>query len=259
MNSLGIRMKGYEFISRLFLMKRNPVIIRVDGKAFHTFTKGMNKPFDQPLIETMQETALELCKNIQGVKLAYTQSDEISLVLTDYDKIDTQGWFNYNLQKMCSISASMTTLYFNNIFNNKFYDIHVETNKRFLDGEITVEELEDAIRIYGSKRYKALFDSRAFSIPKDEVCNYFIWRQQDATRNSIQMVGQANFSHKELQGKNCNQIQDMLLTQKDINWNNLATPLKRGSCVIKDDNGKWYIDNNIPIFTEDRDYVQKLI
>ena len=259
MNSLGIRMKGYEFISRLFLMKRNPVIIRVDGKAFHTFTKGMNKPFDQPLIETMQETALELCKNIQGVKLAYTQSDEISLVLTDYDKIDTQGWFNYNLQKMCSISASMTTLYFNNIFNKKFYDIHVETNKRFLDGEITVEELEDAIRIYGSKRYKALFDSRAFSIPKNEVVNYFIWRQQDATRNSIQMVGQANFSHKELQKKNCSQIQNMLLTQKDINWNNIATPLKRGSCVIKDDNGKWYIDNNIPIFTEDRDYVRKLI
>lgn len=108
-DSLGDRMKGYEGVSRNFLTRRVPAIIRLDGKAFHTFTKGMKKPFDSVLTQTMQETMKYLCENIQGCVLGYTQSDEITLVLTDYATIQTDAWFGYNIQKMCSISASMAT------------------------------------------------------------------------------------------------------------------------------------------------------
>ena len=259
-DSLGDRMKGYEYISRNYLTKKLPVIIRLDGKAFHSFTKGIKRPFDIILIETMQETAKKLCENIQGCKVAYTQSDEITLLLTDYEKIDTQGWFEYNIQKMCSISSSMATLYFNTIYKEKV--------KEYIDNiscETMINENE-YISIIKDKFGKALFDSRVFTLPKEEVNNCFIWRQQDATRNSIQMVGQANFSHKELQNKSCNMIQDMLFTQKGIKWNNYETYLKRGSCVIKESYDKqgikrsrWIIDKNIPIFSEDKDYINKFV
>ena len=254
-DDLGNRTKGYENINRNYLMKRNPIIIRLDGKAFHTFTQGFKRPFDKILIETMQETAKYLCENIQGCKIAYTQSDEITLLLTDYEKIDTQGWYEYNIQKIVSISASMSTLAFNNIFN-----------KIVFESSLSLEEH----KVYLSKLSKgALFDSRVFSIPKEEVCNCFIWRQQDATRNSIQMVGQANFSHKELHKKSCDDIQEMLF-QKGINWNDLDTYLKRGSCIIKEkyvkDTGsgeiyrtRWIVDKDIPIFTKDRDYIDKYV
>lgn len=247
-DNLGNRMKGYEGITRNFLTKRIPVIIRLDGKAFHTFTKGMNRPFDELLIASMQETAKYLCENIQGCKMAYTQSDEITLLLTDFESIDTQGWFEYNIQKMLSISASMATLAFNKIFRDKVMDNNIEE--------------------YMNKIDKALFDSRVFTLPKEEVCNCFIWRQQDATRNSIQMVGQANFSHKELHGKSCDKIQDMLFSQKNINWNDLDTYLKRGSCVVKETyvndltgvlRSRWVIDVDIPIFSKERDYIDKYI
>lgn len=264
-DNLGNRMKGYEDISRNYLTKRLPVIIRLDSKAFHTFTKGLKKPFDDILIETMQETAKYLCENIQGCKLAYTQSDEITLLLTDYDKIDTQGWFEYNIQKMCSISASMATLVFNVNFKNKV--------EKYIDS-ISCEELFNEttyITKLKEKFNKALFDSRVFTIPKEEVCNCFIWRQQDAIRNSIQMVGQANFSHKELQNKSCNNIQDILFTQKGIDWNNYDTYLKRGSCVLKCkylvdgknntkvQRTKWVIDKDIPIFKKDRNYIDRFV
>ena len=273
-DNLGNRMKGYEYISRNYLTKRLPVIIRLDGKAFHTFTKGLKKPFDDILIETMQETAKYLCENIQGCKLAYTQSDEITLLLTDYDNIDTQGWFEYNIQKMCSISASMATLAFNEIYHEKVLNYIVRLGKGICKNDLKKNDI-DLLRkekeIYESKFNRALFDSRVFTLPKEEVCNCFIWRQQDAIRNSIQMVGQANFSHKELQNKSCNNIQDILFTQKGIDWNNYDTYLKRGSCVLKykylvdgKDNTKvqrtkWVIDKDIPIFKKDRNYIDRFV
>ena len=268
-DSLGDRMKGYEYISRNYLTKKLPVIIRLDGKAFHTFTRGMKRPFDNILIETMQETAKKLCENIQGCKVAYTQSDEITLLLTDYENIDTQGWFDYNIQKMCSISSSMATLYFNTIYKENVKKYLKERFVNNIEKELTDEEYEkefDIECLYTNKFDKAMFDSRVFTLPKEEVCNCFIWRQQDATRNSIQMVGQANFSHKDLQNKSCNMIQDMLFTQKGINWNNYETYLKRGSCIIKESYNKqsvkrsrWIIDNNIPVFSEDKDYINKFV
>lgn len=273
--SLGDRMKNnYENISRYYLTRRTPVIIRIDGKAFHTFTRGFKKPFDDILVKTMQNTMKYLCENIQGCVLGYTQSDEISLVLTDYAELTTDAWFGNNLQKMCSVSASMATLAFNKAFNDnivKYIDSHFDT-----DCGVTKDLAEYTKILINARNKGAMFDSRVFTIPKEEVCNYFIWRQQDATRNSIQSVGQANFSDKELHKKSTKDIQDMLMTQKGINWNNYATTLKRGSCCIKADDSlteyddvgnicgytqrsKWVIDNEIPIFTQDRNYVEKLI
>lgn len=273
--TLGDRMKNnYENITRYYLTRRMPVIIRLDMKAGHTFTKGMNKPFDDVFVKTMQDTMKYLCENIQGCVLGYTQSDEISLVLTDYAELTTDAWFGNNLQKMCSVSASMATLAFNKAFNDNIIK-YIDNN---LDADCGVtKDLTEYTKILINARNKgAMFDSRVFTIPKEEVCNYFIWRQQDSTRNSIQSVGQANFSQRELNGKSCNDIQDMLMMQKSINWNNYATTLKRGSCCIKIDDSitkydevgnicdyipisKWVIDNEIPIFTQDRNYVEKLI
>ena len=273
--TLGDRMKNnYENITRYYLTRRMPVIIRVDGRSFHTFTKGFKKPFDDVLVKTMQDTMKYLCENVQGCVLGYTQSDEISLVLTDYAELTTDAWFGNNLQKMCSVSASMATLTFNKAFNDNIVK-YIDNN---LDDDCGVtKDLTEYIKILINARNKgAMFDSRVFTIPKEEVCNALIWRQQDATRNSIQSVGQANFSQKELHGKSCNNIQDMLMLQKSINWNDYSTTLKRGSCCIKIDDGitkydevgnicdyipssKWVIDNEIPIFTQDRNYVEKLI
>lgn len=281
-DSLGDRMKGYEGVSRNFLTRRVPAIIRLDGKAFHTFTKGMEKPFDPVLTQAMQETMKYLCENIQGCVLGYTQSDEITLVLTDYATIQTDAWFGYNIQKMCSVSASMATLAFNKAFYKEvvqfFLRNDIEDAQR--NGDTSDRALASAI-LYAnydaSLKRGAMFDSRVFSVPKEEVCNCLIWRQQDATRNSIEAVGQANFSHHELHKKTCNMIQEMLWSQRGINWNDFPTELKRGSCCIKrrfeetiDDprnpgqkitvcRNRWIIDHEIPIFTQDREYIERLI
>lgn len=261
-DSLGDRMKGYEYISRNYLPRRIPVIIRIDGKAFHTFTKGFAKPFDHVLMSAMQDTMKYLCENIQGCVFGYTQSDEITLVLTDYATIKTDAWFGYNVQKMCSIAASMATMWFNLMLDYYVSKLHRELTK---DRMYFVSPTLN----YESKLRTAMFDARAFSIPKDEVCNCLIWRQQDATRNSIQSVGQANFSHRELQNKSCNDIQEMLFSQKKINWNDFSPDEKRGTACFKrvetitgkDGNqyqrGKWIVDHDTPIFTQDRSYVER--
>ncbi len=212
----------------------------------------------------MQETAKYLCENIQGCSLAYTQSDEISLLLIDYQRFETSAWFDYEIQKMCSISASMATMAFNKIFRDTVGELHIK-------GAL---EKEYSCILYKAAQKGAMFDSRVFNIPREEVTNYFYWRQLDASRNSIQMVGQANFSHKELQNKSCNDIQDMLITQKGINWNDFPTYQKRGSCVVKEIyldatpestdsqsvRSRWIIDRDIPIFKgEGREYIERFV
>lgn len=271
--TLGDRMKNnYENISRYYLTRRMPIITRIDGKSFHTFTKGFKKPFDDILVKTMQETMEYLCENIQGCVLGYTQSDEISLVLVDYAELTTDAWFGNNLQKMCSVSASMATLAFNKAFTRNI----LKQSKRLYTEHLEEKDASYIETLESAMNKGAMFDSRVFTIPKEEVCNYMLWRQQDATRNSILSVGQANFSYKDLHGKSCNNIQDMLMTQKGINWNDYATTFKRGSCCIKVDDGltkydeagnicgytqrsKWIIDNEIPIFSQDRNYIERLI
>jgi len=231
-DSLGNRMKGYEDAFRFYLPKRMPLIIRVDGKAFHTLTRGLNKPFDERFMNTMLGTAVGLCNEIQGVKLAYWQSDEISLLVTDYDTLTTQAPFDKNLQKLVSISAGIATERF-----NYFLDINFDVDDRIKYG---------------------VFDSRAFILPKEEVCNYFLWRMQDAVRNSINSVGQSQFSPKQLHCKNTDQVQDMLFKEKGINWNDIPTLQKRGACVVKIDN-VWTVDREIPIFSQNRNYINRFV
>ena len=273
-DALGKRMKEfYETIPKTRLMRRCPVVVRLDIRAGHTFCRGFMRPFDEVFIKSMQETAKYLCENIQGCVLSYQQSDEISLILVDYKKLNSSAFFDYEVQKVCSTTASMATMAFNKIFNKNTLD--------FISPEIFEDEKIKKIAASHAEavRKGAMFDSRCFNIPKEEVTNYVYWRQLDATRNSIQMVGQANFSHKELQNKSCNDIQDMLMTQKGINWNDLPTYQKRGSCCIKevyyaDQDGNeiykeridavkrtlWIIDRDIPIFkNEGRDYIERLI
>ena len=224
-DELGTRMKTfYEQIPKTKLTRRTPVIIRIDGKAFHTFTRGFKKPFDDIFMKSMQETAKYMCENIQGAKFAYVQSDEITIILTDYDTLETDCWFNYRTDKLCSISASMATMAF-----NKYFMLAVEDYCEY-NPDATLEQRN----IYVSAAEKgAMFDARCFNIPKEEVTNLIYWRQLDATRNSIQMVGQAHFSHNELQDKTCNMIQDMLMTKYGINWNDFTTPCKRGTACIR--------------------------
>lgn len=261
-DSLGDRMKQYEYVTRNYLTRKLPVIIRIDGKAFHSFTRGLKKPFDEIFVKSMQDTMKYLCENVQGCVLGYCQSDEITLVLVDYQSREACSWFDNNIQKMVSVSASMATVAFNNAFWNNFTD-YINANQ--------IDDLEFIEMMYRTKLWLAMFDSRVFTLPKEEVVNCLIWRQQDATRNSIQSVGQANFSHNQLHGKNCSDIQDMLMLEKGINWNDYPTHLKRGTCCIKKPfkinegtdqeaiRNKWVIDTEIPIFTQDKEYVNKLV
>ncbi len=267
-DELGMRMKEfYEEVPKTRLVRRMPVTIRIDGKAFHTFTRGFQKPFDEILVKSMQDTMKYLCENIQGCVLGYTQSDEITLILVDYQNLNSCAWFDYEVQKMCSISASMATMAFNKAFDSEVRKWGYENQSN--------EDAINQFRVYNNAVLKgAMFDARVFNIPKEEVCNLIYWRQLDATRNSIQMVGQANFSHKELQNKSCNMIQEMLFAEKGINWNDYPTYLKRGSCCIKTTiqnpnvdikdgvypKSIWMIDLDIPIFKGDgRQYIDKLI
>lgn len=232
-DSLGDRMKtAYEDPWRIVLPRRVPIIVRVDGKSFHTLTRDMAKPFDDNLMRAMDAAAISLCEEIQGARVAYVQSDEISVLIHGYRTIQTQPWLDNNLQKICSLTAAIAT---------------------------------DAFGWWYPDRHP-LFDSRAFLMPEDEVCNYFIWRQQDATRNSINMLAQHNFSAKELHGLSCDQMQERLWQECNLNWNDLAIRLKRGRCALRHtfdrDNvvrHEWRMDNEIPIFTQQRDYVESLL
>jgi tRNA(His) guanylyltransferase len=278
-DSLGDRMKTYyEDRTRTYLTRRNNILIRIDGKAFHTYTRGLNKPYDQGLLDDMNETTKYLCENIQGAKMGYVQSDEISIWLTDYDTRDTSAWFDYNLQKMCSISASLATAKFNQLRTMR------ATSKVLLDTE-DIEQIP-----------LATFDARVFVIPHiDEVVNYFIWRQQDATRNSVSMAAQSMFSTSALHGVKCDKMQDLMM-ENGTNWNDYPTRFKRGAAIIKTKDtfykkkgeksfgvqipegrehmyvdpitgetpyefyyrSKWIIDNEMPILTQDKNYVEKI-
>lgn len=220
-DTLGDRMKSYENVTRNFLTRRTPVIIRLDGKAFHTFTRGCAKPFDMDIIKTMEATAKYLHDNIQGAKVTYCQSDEISILLTDFDTLDTDAWFGNNIQKMCSISAAMASVKFSNYYSWKKFDPSEDVSIR--------------------KDYIAHFDSRCFNIPKEEVMNVFRWRYQDWLRNSIQMLAQSLYSQKELHGKKSPALHELCF-QKGKNWNDLDPQLKNGTLFVGD---KTYYDFNL--------------
>ena len=217
---IGNRMKDYEEVFRQTLPRRIPVILRIDGRAFHTITRRrFGKNWSQEFVDQMIETAKAVMSDISGCDICYSQSDEVSFLLTDYRTIKSDSWFGYDVRKLISISASLAASIFS--------------------------------RIYGKN---VCFDSRCFSIPQDEVCNYFIWRQIDATRNAIQMAGREYFSHKELYKINCNGIQEKLFQEKEINFNDYPTIRKRGFCIIDGE-----VDFEIPIFTKDRNYIERWV
>lgn len=249
---LGDRMKNYEARNQHWLQTRTPVIIRVDMRAGHTFTKGFQRPFDEVFGNSMVKTMEYCAANIGNCVFAYCQSDEITFVLSDYRKLNTDAWFGYRTDKLCSIAASMATMAFNKFFRE---EIECRNIKYYFDNksERKIFPIDDIGVAYSKSAQKgAMFDARCFNLPKEEVCNCIYWRQLDATRNSIQMVGQANFSHAELQGKSCNEIQDMLYEQRGINWNDFPIRWKRGVAWTKT-NGT---DYEMPILRgENRKYV----
>lgn len=247
-DDFSVRMKEYEKVNTTYLTKRMPILIRVDGKAFHTYTKGMEKPFDKDLAFAMQETAKYLCKTMTGCKLAYTQSDEITLLLINYNpfKFGTETYYNNNKTKIETIAASKATVGFNQVMS----------------------------KLYPEKEW-AEFDARAWTIPKEEVANAFIWRQLDATKNSIAMVAQAHFHQNKLNNLNGKQLQEKLWQEKQINWSKLPIWQKRGVAIIKKEivkqgqtpdgkatqsiRHKWDVDPNTPEFTKDREYIEKYV
>lgn len=244
----GERMKTYENVSKNRLVRKIPVAIRIDGRAFHTFTTGFKRPFDDIFTECMQETMRYLCSNIQGCVLGYTQSDEITLILIDYKNRNTSAWFDYGVQKLCSISASMATMKFNQIFAQKVYSFDRVKDEKYFNSLVRA-------MVNGAQ-----FDSRCFNIPKEEVANLIYWRQIDAVKNSTQMIGRAYFSHKELQNKSNKEIATMLLDKANISVSDFPDCNRYGSCCIRNDEGKWLIDNNIPIFKESgRYYIERFI
>ena len=219
-DSLGDRMKRYERVSEARLLRRLPVVIRIDGRAFHTLTRQhFGRGYDAHFVSLMIEVARRVQREIAGCDFAYGQSDEVSFLLTDYRTIHTEPWFDYDVAKLASITAAVASANFTALFG------HV-----------------------------GCFDSRAFTVPPDDAVNYFIWRQQDATRNAVQMAGREHFSHRELHGKSGAQIQEMLFQERGINFNNYPTARKRGYCVVNT-----RVDLDIPIFTQNRDYVDRFV
>lgn len=236
-DDLGKRMKEqYEMRTRTWLPRRTYTIIRLDGKAFHTFTRGMNRPYDKKFMSIMDRTSKFLCEEIQGAKLAYTQSDEISILLTDFDKIETDAWFDGQVQKIVSVAASLAT--------GKF-------NQEMLGLVISQRDIDIADTMFTmASQPLAFFDARVFTIPDPvEVENYFVWRQKDAVRNSISMHAQSLYSHKELHGKSQADMHDMI-HEKGENWNDLPEGFKRGRTFLKREGG-WVLE--CPDFLKDRE------
>lgn len=257
-DDLGDRMKDYEGLPRVRLMRKVPVVARFDGRAFHSFCRGLEKPFDQRMAAAMWSAAVALCEEIQGAKLAYVQSDEISVVITDMESLQTEPWFGYDLQKMCSVGASVCTGAF--IKGMAYHGLSC---------------FPEALRP-GPAKAPPAFDARFWNLPMDDVPNYLIWRQRDATRNSISGLAQTLFSHRELHGKNKNQLMDMMMLERGVNWNDLPAWQKRGVAVVRETyempvpeeavgggsvnvtmalRHRWVADMETPIFTWDSPYI----
>lgn len=198
---LGDRIKKYEATTHNTAISRVPLMIRVDGRAFHTLTRGCNKPFDERIMNAMVYSARKVSEDMSGFKAAYIQSDEATFCITDYDRVETQGWFGYDLSKIISISASLMSVNFNDFYR---------TDKL------------------------PVFDSRAFPVPETDVVNAFLWRANDWERNSLQMYARSFFSHKALHGKKKSDIHNML-HEAGKNWSeDLSQQQKNGTFLIKE-------------------------
>jgi len=235
-DSLGDRMKGYEIAAWTTLPRRMPVVLRVDGKAFHSYTKGLARPFDEPLCQAMDTVALSLCAEVQGAQLAYVQSDEISVLIHGYKRLSSQPWFGNDVQKMVSCAAA----------------------------EVSSRMTEVSPTVFGRMK-RAKFDARVFVVPENDVCNYFLWRQQDARRNSVQMVTRSMFSDQQCFQRDITAMKEMCAS-KGVLWDELPTYQRYGRCARRvpyDHQGterhRWEIDREIPLFSDDRSYVERYL
>jgi tRNA(His) 5'-end guanylyltransferase len=236
-DSLGDRMKGYENASRYTLPRRMPLFVRVDGKAFHTFCEDLARPFDLEFMAAMDQCAIDLMIEAHGAVLAYVQSDEITILIHNYKRLDTDPWFGNDLLKIatsCAATASST---------------------------MTAE----SPRLFGHVR-KAKFDGRAWVMPESEVANEFLWRQQDAARNSVSMVACSMFSDQELEGVTTPERQEMIFRKSGRNWNDFPIYQRRGRCIVRETyeqdgvtRSRWVVDRAIPIFSKDRAYIERLL
>lgn len=166
------------------LPRKGWFVIRLDGKAFHTFTDGLNKPFDKGLSDAMEITLKALCAEIQNVKFGYTQSDEISLIMSDLDNENTSLWFDGNVPKIVSVAASIATAHFNKNFKNP-------------SGKM------------------AYFDARVFALQEDEVTQYLNWRQKDAFKNAVTLISLKHYSHKQIHSVNTKEKIAMINKKND--------------------------------------------
>jgi tRNA(His) guanylyltransferase len=223
--ALGDRMKGYEAATRYVLPGRTYTIIRVDGRAFHSYLRHAERPFDAQFMSQMDAVAAALCQEISGSVLAYAHSDEVSVLVTDFGSVHTEPWFGGGVQKMASISAAVATATLNRL--------------RYVDSAFMS---------------LATFDGRAFTIPSAvEVANYFLWRQRDCVRNSVSMAAQAHFSHKRLHGLNGGQMQELLWSEKGVNWNDYPDGAKRGRICQR------ITAEEDVTYTDQRDNLQKTV
>ncbi len=275
-DTLGDRMKRYENVTRLQLPPRTYTLLRVDGRAFHTWTRGLRKPYDNVLMNIMDKTAIALCEEIAGAQFAYVQSDEISVLAVDFLEIGTQAWFDGLVQKWCSVAAAIATATFNSEVMNENcdYDRILEE-----DGPGAGAAYLESIKGYvGQKGATATFDARVWTIPDHvEVENYFIWRQQDAVRNSIIMLARGYASHKQLHGKNQTAQHDIIVAAGD-NWAKHPARFKHGGVIRKKAEevraeltlhpsnprsevrlSNWFMDAETPVFTKQRDYLRGMV
>lgn len=249
---LSDRMKKYEEAARVEFPRRMPLIIRVDGKAFSKLTAQLpDKPFNRDFISVMEGVATALCMEVQGAELAYSQSDEVSVLVHNYKTFNSEPWFDNQLQKIVSVAAAVASATFT-----------ANSWRMFCDKTPAEDRL-------GSRRCPSLndiepgyFDARAFVLPEAEVTNYFMWRQQDAVRNSVQMLARSLFSHKECHGKNVTQMKEMCAAAGSP-WEALTPTIRKGRCVKKNYvegvRMGWHVDTDIPMFGENRAYVEGLL
>lgn len=259
-DSLGNRMKAYEAVNEHYLVPKMPFIIRVDGKAFHTFTKHFKKPFDSIMERAMKATMQSLCKDIPGCVLGYTQSDEITLVCTYSDRIVSEAWFNGRIEKIVAISAAKATKYFNKHYREAVLSVFSEKN------DINAWDVH---MIYHKNFDEAEFDARVFNLPEWDCINNIIWRQQDAIRNSVEMVGHCFYSARELNRVNTDMIKMKLLTDHNIMWDAYPEYNKRGTFCYKvqrekETHGKvvtrniWEIEKHPVFLQENREWFSQV-
>lgn len=276
--TLSDRMKEYELNTQTKLIKKLPVIIRLDGRSFSKFTKGFDKPFDVDLSEIFQKVALELRKEIENAKFIYSQSDEISILLTDWDhtkeldggRIDT--WYDYRIQKIVSVASAIATAKFNEYLYEleQYYEkLSEDSSLRVVNNKIVCVDTDyckERYKLLKRKLFKATFDARVFNLPQDEVVNYFIFRQQDALRNSISSFARKYYSTKQLTGINNPTKIEMVKKDFGIDFNEDTSQLQKvGFTIItnlkaKDtEKDKFELDINIPIFKDNRDYIERYL